>query len=77
MHRESCAAPASCRGSFGRLATSKEIKVVPSKFVFTVKPPDPTEGEASLASWQGQAYHKRTARLVPRGNHAPGTRSEV
>ena len=41
----------------------KDVKVVPSKFVFTVKPPDPAEGEASLASRKGQAYHKRKARL--------------
>ena len=55
----------------------KDVKVVPSKFVFTVKPPDPAEGEASLASRKGQAYHKRKARLVACGNHAPGTGSEV
>ena len=54
---------------------SKEVKVVPSKFVFTVKPPDPAE--ASLATRKGQAYHKRKARLVACGNHAPGTGSEV
>ncbi|CAE6959076.1 GIP [Symbiodinium sp. CCMP2592] len=53
----------------------KEVKVVPSKFVFTVKPPDPAE--ASLATRKGQAYHKRKARLVACGNHAPGTGSEV
>ncbi|CAE7802253.1 GIP [Symbiodinium sp. CCMP2592] len=46
----------------------KEVKVVPSKFVFTVKPPDPAE--ASLATRKGQAYHKRKARLVACGNHA-------
>ncbi|CAE6939982.1 GIP [Symbiodinium sp. CCMP2592] len=45
----------------------KEVKVVPSKFVFTVKPPDPAE--ASLATRKGQAYHKRKARLVACGNH--------
>ena len=55
----------------------KDVKVVPSKFVFTVKPPDPAEGEASLASRKGQAYHKRKARLVACGNHAPGAGSEV
>ena len=55
----------------------KDVKVVPSKFVFTVKPPDPAEGEASLASRKGQAYHKCKARLVACGNHAPGTGSEV
>ena len=55
----------------------KDVKVVPSKFVFTVKPPDPAEGEASLASRKGQAYHKCKARLVACGNHAPRTGSEV
>ena len=50
----------------------KEVKVVPSKSVFTVKPPDPAE--ASLATRKGQAYHKRKARLVACGNHAPGAR---
>ena len=53
----------------------KEVKVVPSKFVFTVKPPDPAED--SLATRKGQTYHKRKARLVACGNHAPGTGSEV
>ncbi|CAE7360637.1 GIP [Symbiodinium sp. CCMP2592] len=48
----------------------KEVKVVPSKFVFTVKPPDPSEGDAALATRKGQAYHKRKARLVACGNHA-------
>ena len=33
----------------------KEVKVVPSKSVFTVKPPAPAE--ASLATRKGQAYH--------------------
>ena len=55
----------------------KEVKVVPSKFVFTVKPPDPAEGEAFHASRKGQAYHKRKARLVACGSHAPGTASQV
>ena len=55
----------------------KDVKVVPSKFVFTVKPPDPAEGEASLASRKGQAYHRRKARLVACGNHAPGLKSTL
>ncbi|CAE7740893.1 GIP [Symbiodinium sp. CCMP2592] len=55
----------------------KEVKVVPSKFVFTVKPPDPVEGDAALATGKGQAYHKRKPRLVACGNHGPGTGSEV
>ena len=55
----------------------KEVKVVPSKSVFIVKPPDPAEGEVSLASRKGRAYHMRKARLVACGNHAAGTGSEV
>ena len=51
----------------------QDVKAVPSKFVSTVKPPDPAEGEASLASRKGQTYHKRKARLVACGNHVPGT----
>ncbi|CAE7806114.1 rrp5 [Symbiodinium sp. CCMP2592] len=49
----------------------KEVKVVPSKFVFTVKPPDPAE--ASLATRKGQAYHKRKARLAYSETQAVGT----
>ena len=56
----------------------KEVKVVPSKLVFTVKPPDPPaegvtphaaqQGQASNhpvpnAAREGQATHKRKARL--------------
>ena len=39
----------------------KEVKVVLSKFVFIIKPPDPAED--SLATRKGQADHKRKARL--------------
>ena len=43
----------------------KEVKVVPSKFVFTVKPPDPPAQEDLLhAAREGQANFKRKARLV-------------
>ena len=70
----------------------KEVKVVPSKLVFTVKPPDPPvegvtphaaqQSQASTnpvphATREGQAMHKRKARLVACGNHAPSTGSEV
>ena len=70
----------------------KEVKVVPSKLVFTVKPPDPPsegvtphaaqQGQASNrpvphAAREGQATRKRKARLVACGNHAPSTGSEV
>ena len=70
----------------------KEVKVVPSKLVFTVKPPDPPvegvtphtaqQSQSSTnpvphATWEGQAMHKRKARLVACGNHAPSTGSEV
>ena len=70
----------------------KEVKVVPSKLVFTVKPPDPPvegvtphaaqQSQASTnpvphAAREGQATHKRKARLVACGNHAPSTGSEV
>ena len=56
----------------------KEVKVVPSKFVFTVKPPDPPAQEDLLhAAREGQANFKRKARLVACGNYAPGTGSEV
>ena len=56
----------------------KEVKVVPSKFVFTVKPPDPqAEGVAPDAALVGQAFYKRKARLVACRNHAPGSGSEV
>ncbi|CAE6927184.1 GIP [Symbiodinium sp. CCMP2592] len=51
----------------------KEVKVVPSKFVFTVKPPDPSEGDAALATRKGQAYHKRKARLAYSETQAVGT----
>ena len=52
--------------------------MVPSKFVFTVKPPDPPTQEDLLhAAREGQANFKRKARLVACGNYAPGTGSEV
>ena len=56
----------------------KEVKVVPSKFVFTVKPPDPpAQKDLPHAAREGQANFKRKARLVACGNYAPGTGSEV
>ena len=56
----------------------KEVKVVPSKFVFTVKPPDPpAQEDLPHAAREGQANFKRKARLVACGNYAPGTGSEV
>ena len=69
----------------------KEVKVVPSKLGFAAKPPDPpAEGVMPHAAQQsqasnnpvphatreGQAMHKRKARLVACGNHAPSTGSE-
>ena len=45
------------------------VKVVPSKLVFTVKPPA-SEGDSS-------ALFKRKARLVACGNHAPSTGSDI
>ena len=52
--------------------------MAPSKFVFTVKPPDPPAQEDLLhAAREGQANFKRKARLVACGNYAPGTGSEV
>ena len=57
----------------------KEVKVVPAKLVFTVKPPDPpAEGVTPHAAQQSQASNKPVpARLVACGNHAPSAGSEV
>ena len=56
----------------------KEVKAVPSKFVFTAKPPDPPAQEDLLhAAREGHFNFKRKAHLVACGNYAPGTGSEV
>ena len=49
--------------------------MVPSKFVFTVKPRDPAEVKASQIVRKG--LHKRKDRLVACGNCAAGTGFEV
>ncbi|CAE7228517.1 GIP [Symbiodinium natans] len=55
-----------------------DVRVVPAKLVFTVKPPDvqttaPGNGEHATQA----SLFKRKARLVACGNHAPSTGTEI
>ena len=75
--RKGCAAPiAPEKVKEGGWLKRKEVKVVPSKLVFTVKPPDrPAEGVTPHAAQQGQASTNpvphATGRVRPRANARP------
>ena len=56
------------------------LQIVPSKLVFTVKPPDQGSavvGDASKATSQSQGLYRRKSRLVACGNAAPNTGLDV
>ena len=56
------------------------LQIVPSKLVFTVKPPDQgaaVVGDASKAASQSQGLYRRKSRLVACGNAAPNTGLDV
>ena len=56
------------------------LQVVPSKFVFTVKPPEQgaaVVGEVAAAASQKEGLYRRKARIVACGNAAPNTGLDV
>ena len=56
------------------------LQVAPSKFVFTVKPPElgaAVVGEVAAAAPQKEGLYRRKARIVACGNAAPNTGLDV
>ena len=72
-----------CRPSDPKQAAylnNPRLQIVPSKLVFTVKPPDQgaaVVGDASKAASQSQRLYRRKSRLVACGNAAPNTGLDV